>query len=307
MNFLNYIRSLFFKLPPRPNGVVDEPLRETDFVIGATSPIEYKERTDGNWLPFCWSKEKQWNIKDGKYQDNLGCTGNALATSIETQIFYFTGKQVHISRRWINKMSGCNQGSYAGIGNTVIAPVDWVRKNGFVLEDEYPTPAEWTVKEYYADIPKDLNDSLLASARRNKVKYGLAAKEEDDCLKYEYLQLGDPNIDKHLKHAPILASIPGHQTCAVFSPDQLTTFRDSYEPWDKTYASSGFLRLLKVIIEPVFLESGFVKFSNHPEVWFMAKLDSMQTLEELKNSFTTNYPKYQIRQGIVTLPTKKPF
>ena len=307
MNIWNYLKSLFVKIPPRPDGIVDAPLRDTDFVIGATSPIEYKERTDGNWSPFAWSQEKQWCIKNGKYQDNLGCTGNALVTSIETQIYYFTGKKIHISRRWINKMAGTNQGQYQGIGNTVIAPVDFVRKNGFVLEEDYPTPAEWTVQEYYADIPKDLNDSLLAKARKNKVKYGLAASEDDDCLKYEYLQISDPNIDKHLKHAPILASIPGHQTCAIFSPDQYTIYRDSYEPWNKTYASISFLRLLKVIIEPAFLESGFVKFQNHPEVWFMAKLDSMQTLEEIKNSFPSNYPRFQVREGIVTLPVKKPF
>lgn len=306
MNLLDWLKSKFNK-PQRPQntGVVEAPLRETDYVVGA-SPISYKERlSDGNWLPFVWSEVKQWCIKNGIYQDNLGCTGNALATALETQLFFRTGVKRKISRRWINKMSGCNQGKYKGIGNLIIAPVDWVRKNGFVWEEDYPTPDTWTVDEYYAPIPSTLNATLLAKAKENWLKYRVP--DTDDCLQYEYLQITDPNLDKHLKHAPILAHVPGHQTCAIYSPTQITIIRDSYEPWNKQFNTTDFLTLLKVIIEPPTIESGFGIFNDGPEVWFFAKLDTMDTKAKLEQDFQKYFPKYDVNPQIRQLPFKKPF
>lgn len=308
MKLFDILRAFFFP-PERPSnsGVVEAPLRDTDYVVGA-SPFDYKERlSSGNWTPFTWSQVKQWSIKDGKFHDNLGCTGNALCTSIETQYFFLTGRKIQLSRRWINKMCGTNQGNMKGLGNYIVAPVDFVRKNGFVLEEDYPTPATWTVDEYYAPIPEPLNTQLLKEAKKNKVLYKLSKTEDEDCLKYEYLQITDPNIDKHLKHAPILASIPGHQTCGIFSPTELTTYRDSYEPWDKQYSSTNFKTLLKVIIEPSFLQAGFVKFRNHPEVWFMAKLDSMERLDKFTDTFHQYDGDYLVNNQILTLPADKPF
>lgn len=303
---LDFFKNFFHK-PQRPanSGVVEEPRRDTDYVVGA-SPIVYKERlSNGDWIPFVWSEVKQWCFKNGIYYDNLGCTGNALATAIETQLYFRTGVKRQISRRWINKMSGCNQGQYKGVGNTIISPVDWVRKNGFVWEEDYPTPEIWTVDEYYAPIPEPLNATLLAKAKQNWYKYRVPGT--DDCLQYEWLTVSDPNLDKHLKHAPILFAIPGHQTCAIYSPTQLTTIRDSYEPWDKQYNTAEARNLLKVIIEPPTIEAGFGIFNDSPEVWFFAKLDAMETKQLIQDTFPKNYPKYDVNSQIRNLPFKKPF
>lgn len=295
---IEFFKKLFRTPPPVRSGVVDAPLRDTDYVVGA-SPLPYLERLGtGDWSPYCWSEVVQYCWKNGAYVDNLGCTGNALATSIETQIRFLTGKEVKISRRWMNKMSGCNQGALKGIGNYLIAPVDFVRKNGFVLETSYPTPSVYTNDEYYQDIPEPLYSQLVQEGQESLKKYNIS---------YEYLSISDPNIDKNLKHAPILCTIPGHQTCGIFSPTYYTKYRDSYTPFDKQELYTNFQHCLKVVLTPTSLEAGFVKWNNSPEVWFMAKIDSMQTLEDFKNTFPTNYPKYFIKDGIPTLPAKKPF
>src|SRR5437868_5487400 len=140
MSFLNWIFSLFKSIPLRPDntGIVLGPHNGASdpnvYVAGATSPIPYQNRLpSGDWLPYTWSKVKQWCINNGQYVDQFSCTVNAIVTSIETQEFFLTGKQTRYSRRWVAKMSGTNQGSLKGIGNYMDAPAEWIRKNGLVL------------------------------------------------------------------------------------------------------------------------------------------------------------------------------
>lgn len=298
---IKFLKNLFRTPPPVRSGVVDAPLRDTDYIASGNSPVVYKERVK-DWTLWMWSKVLQWCQK----ADNLGCTGNALATALETQWYFLTGEKRQISRRWINKMSGCNQGALKGIGNYLIAPVDWVRKNGWVWEEDYPTPYIWSNDEYYADIPEPRNSELLALAKENKKLLKPKGVNGDDCLEYEYLSITDPNIDYHLKHAPILATIPGHQTCAFTSPGQLTTYRDSYEPWDKNYPSKDFLRLLKVVIELNKIEAFIFGFKGSPEKWVGFPMDSMQTLDKVKAKDPHWQDNYIVVDRIVELPIKKP-
>lgn len=292
---------------PANSGVVDVPLKLSDYVVGANSPIKYLERLkDGYWPKYVWSEVKQWNVKNGKYYDNLGCTGNFLATCLETQWFFLTGQKRRISRKWINKMSGCNQGNLKGIGNYILSPIDWVRKNGWVWEEDYPTPVEWTTDEYFAPIPEPLNSKLLALAKENKKLLKPKGVKGDDCLEYEFLNPNDLEIDKHLKHTPLGCTIPGHQVCGIFSPNELTTYRDSYEPWDKTYPSKDFLYVIKVVIELNKIEAKLFGFSDSSELWVAYPMDSMQTLYKVKTKDLTWLDNYELNDTIIKLPTKKP-
>ena len=142
-SILFFFANLFRRTPPpsRPEntGIILGPNNGAEsseaYIAGATSPITYTvQLKDGNWLKYCWSKVKQWSIKNGIYQDQLSCTTNALLTSIETQEYFMTGQQVRYSRRWVAKMSGTNQGKLKGTGNYMDAPAEWARKNGLVLE-----------------------------------------------------------------------------------------------------------------------------------------------------------------------------
>lgn len=300
----NFLKKWFPEVPERPTntGIILGPHNGANdpnvYVAGAASPIVWQQRLKGgNWNSFTWSKVKQLNVKNGKYYDNLGCTGNALATSIETQIFFHTGKQVQISRRWINKMAGTNQGALKGTGNYMDAPAEWVRKNGFVLESSYPTPDSWTVDEYYADIPVGKMDELA--------REGLKSKELWD-FSYEFLQVSDPNLDHHLEQAPVTVVIPGHDICGIYSPDTSMKYRDSYEPWDKSTPVSNLQAALKFIVTPKNLQAFFMKFIDNPTVYLMAEIDTMQNLDNFKTSFPVNYPKYLVKEGITTLPVKKP-
>lgn len=296
----NWLKKLFrnYERPANTGVAPGDQQRPQDYIAGATSPIPYLVRLkDGNWTPYTWSKFKQWSVKNGTYYDTLACTTFALLNSIEAQEFFLTGKQVRYSRRWVAKCSGTNQGALKGTGNYMYAPADWIRQNGLVLESSYPTPDSYTTDEFYADIPADKQAKLLAEGQEWKKKRNFA---------YEFLQVSDPNLDYHLKHAPITVVIPGHDICGIYSPSDLMAYRDSYEPWDKQTAVAGLQAALKGILTLTSIQAKVFGFQGSPELWISLPMDSMQRLDYVKQNLSNWLPDYYLNENITILPCKKP-
>lgn len=290
MNILDWFKKYE---KPKNSGVLLAPLSPEDYVVGANSPIEYKERLKtGDWTSYMWDNEVQWCSNNGSYVDSMSCVSQSVINCIEAQEFFITGKKVNYSKRWLAKMSGTTaQGNYL---NKV---ADTIRQYGLVLEEDYPTPASYTFNEYYQEINAVKLKELMDKGKEWLKKW---------TFEYEFLAVNDPNIDYHLKHCPLQVVIPGHAVAGMYSPDQFTQFKDSYDPFDKKYLSSQFQAVMKPILKPKSIEAKLFGFKDSPELWFSIPLDSMQRLEYIKANLTTWLPDYSLNEEIIKLPIKKP-
>ena len=286
MKLFDFFKSLAYKRPENTGVLLGN--NPEDYFAGANSPIIYKKRLEsGDWTPYCLDEEPQYSNKG----DSMACVSHSVINAIQAQEYFLTGKKVNYSKRWLAKMSGTTRQ-----GNYLNKVADTIRQYGLVLEEDYPAPSSFTWDEYHSNIPEPLNLQLLKKGQEWFKKWDFA---------YEFLQINDANLDYHLKHSPIQIVIPGHAVCGIYSPDMYITYRDSYPQYNKKYAINGLLSAMKPILTPTTLEAGFVKWNNHPEVWFMAKMDSMQRMEKFKN-FTFD-GDYSVKEDITILPTKKPF
>jgi len=107
-----------------------------------------------------------WNAINPETQfgarlETMGCTGYGTANILEMIWLKQYGLKINLSDRFINKMSGTTRS-----GNSVDAPIDTIRKYGFLYEEEWPWDREtFEWDEYYAEIPQKLID--LAKTRLN--------------------------------------------------------------------------------------------------------------------------------------------
>jgi len=293
MNFLNWLISLFKSQPlPRPDNsgvIVDN--QPTDYIAGVNSPIVYETRIpNGDWTPYAWNDEPQ-SSPEG---DSMSCVTQSAINSIETQEFFMTGRKVNYSKRWIAKMSGTTRQ-----GNYLNKVCDTIRKYGLVLDSNYPTPADFTFDQYYADINPDLLAKLTAEGQIWLQKWGLA---------YEFLQVSDPNLDYHLKHAPIQVVIPGHAICGIYSPDQLMTYLDSYAPWIKREQVADLLQANKIILTSKLILAREIGWQGLPELGAYIPYDNMERRKFILDNISLWIPNYMLDASkTYILPTKKPF
>lgn len=214
--------------PPINHGVL-RGFRDTDFVAGV---IPYEVRNpSGNWLPHVPEGEKQHSLAI----DNMDCVSEACNNVFEIQIKQQTGEIVNFSDRFLAKMSGTTQA-----GNWVYIVLDTWRLIGCVLETVWPRPANlaYTWDEYYSAIPM----SVLNQAAPTLAKY-----------KIEYERISDissTSIQHHLKHAPLMLTIPGHEIAGVIlsATGDTVTYLDSYNPFIKTINLSSVQVIYKAVL-----------------------------------------------------------
>jgi hypothetical protein len=206
--------------------------KSTDWIAGATSKIPYEVRNpSGDWTPYLVRGEKQWF----KNMDSMGCVSFAVNNVTEIQYKQQTGIELNKSDRFLAKLSGTTHK-----GNWVYIVLDTARYDGVVDEEEWPTPPEpFSWDDYYTAIPKFVYDR---AAKQSKDKYDLHYEKITDH--------SAESINYHLKHAPLLITIPGHEvTGVVLSADnkELTYF-DSYEPWIKKTKLTNIEIIYKAVI-----------------------------------------------------------
>lgn len=193
--------------------------RDTDFLAGSLS---FEERNpSGDWTPFLPPGEYQANHN----ADTMACVSFSALNSIETQLKFLTGTSPEFSDRFTAKMSGTTSQ-----GNYLYKVADSIRKDGIVLESEYPAPQNFTWETYYSDIPADV---------KSKAKVYKVA--------YEWIDVTKDSLIHHLKHAPIQVTIPGHAVLGFFSNKQVNKYFDSYAPFQKDRTES-FVSALKIVL-----------------------------------------------------------
>ena len=298
---LEFLKRLFQRTRSRPEntGVIVEN-KPTDYFVNpvagqVTSPIAYKIRlTDGNWTPYAFDQENQFNSKG----DALDCVAESFINAIQAQEFFLTGKKVQYSKRWLAKISGTNQGIYKGRGNTYSNVADAIKNIGLVLEADYPKPTAWTVDEFYAEIPEPLYTQLMNKAAGWRAKWN---------YQYEFLQVTDPNLDYHLKHSPIDVIIPGHSICGIYSPIDWMHYVDSYPPYAKTTPVSALAAAMKGILTPKTIFAREVGWQGSPELGLYLPYDSMQRRDFIRQNIATWLPDYAVDESkTYPIAIKKP-
>lgn len=111
-----------------------------------------------------WEKEAMEIAPEtqfGARVETMGCTGYNTNNILEMLFKKQFGIDFNLSDRFVNKMSGTTRN-----GNTVDAPIDCIRKNGFLFENEWSwnrDTFEW--EDYYLSIPT--SKVSLAKTRLN--------------------------------------------------------------------------------------------------------------------------------------------
>lgn len=158
-------------------------------LMGAVSNYPILKK-DANWMDV-WLKIKP-ETQFGARVETMGCTGYGTANILEMLFKWQYNKDFNISDRALNKMSGTTPR-----GNTVDAPIDTIRKQGFLLEEEWGwnrDTFDWNT--YYSPIPYD----LLAKAK---------ARLDDWDFAHEYVPTYNKDgIIEALKTSPIGGTVP---------------------------------------------------------------------------------------------------
>jgi hypothetical protein len=142
---------------------------------------EDKEDWVDDWLEM--PAETQFGAK----LESMGCTGFGTNNIYELIAKAQYGLNWNLSDRFINKVSGTTRQ-----GNTVDAPIDAMRKFGFLFEDEYPWNRDtFSWDDYYSTVPA--NKLKLAKTRLNDWEF-----------KHEYVPIGNKEaIMNALKTSPL--------------------------------------------------------------------------------------------------------
>lgn len=147
-------------------------------------------KPDANWndLWLSLSPETQF----GANIETMGCTGYGTANILEMLLKWQYNVDFNISDRALNKMSGTTHS-----GNSVDAPIDTIRKKGFLLESEWPWDREtFNWNDYYSSIPT----TLLEKAKKRLDEWE---------FKHEYVSTYNKDaIIEALKTSPLGGTVP---------------------------------------------------------------------------------------------------
>lgn len=208
-------------------GFLEAPPRETDYIAGVNSPIEYKPYNHmGKWTVFLPREERQ----GGVYFDSMACVTFSALNCLETQVRALISYQLmpremikeltnegyfneylefNLSDRFTAKMSGTTKQ-----GNYFVNVWDSIRNHGVIPEkdwtwnpDQRNPVFDWD--DWSAEIPQALKDKGLRFLAILK-KYGFD-------IRYEWVLTRLSSISKHLYHAPIQIAAP---VCTGWNTDR---------------------------------------------------------------------------------------
>lgn len=181
---------------PRVNsGVILEPVKDTDYIMGGFSPFAGLYPVifpNGHgWLTIQRPEEKQYNSRGF---DSYSCVTFA---SLKALSYYFKvkfGMDMDFSERFTAVMSG----TVPGQGNSVRNVLESIRKDGFVLESDYPSMSEdMTQAEWFAPIPQSIKDIGKKNMERWAIHWEALSSSQD---------VPHDLIKEALKHAPVIVT-----------------------------------------------------------------------------------------------------
>lgn len=198
-------------------------------IIGGNIPF-IARNPSGDWTPFLPLGERQSN----NAVDTMACVSFSLLNCIETQEFFLTGVRPNYSDRWLAKKSGTTS-----IGNYLVSVADAVVNFGLVREESWPTPANYTWNQYYANPTPAQEAALLAEG-----KEWLRTHR----LQFEFIQTTLADILKFIQQSPLQIVIPGHAIMNFYEQQQIVNYFDSYEPYKKQTTRSALTDVFKPIL-----------------------------------------------------------
>ena len=203
--------------------------RPQDWVHGQVGALPYEVRNlSGDWTKYLPPAERQSNRRT----ETMACVSYSLLNVIETQINFLSGEQVNFSDRWLAKMSNTTMA-----GNYLWAVADTVRHFGLVPQTTWPEPSDYTWDSFYAPIPPEIQSKGMEFL-------------ENYTIAYEWVELTQDSLLKHLKHCPLQVVIPGHAIEAFYSVADVVKYFDTYSPYIKSTSLSHLSDALKVVVTP---------------------------------------------------------
>ena len=199
-------------------GFLAAPPRQTDYIAGENSPIEYKPYNHmGKWTVFLPTPERQ----SGVYFDSMACVTFSALNCLETQVrglisyqlmpremikeltdegYFNEYLEFNLSDRFTAKMSGTTRQ-----GNYFVNVWDSIRKHGVIPEKDWTWNPEqrnpvFDWDDFYSEIPQELKDKGLRFLAILE-KYGFE-------IKYEWINTDLASLSKHLFAAPIQIAAP---------------------------------------------------------------------------------------------------
>jgi len=185
--------------------------RETDYFIGASGLDETKINPSGDWSAYLPLKEYQ-----NKGLETMACVSFSALNCLEILLNFKYKENINFSDRFPAKMSNTTKK-----GNWMTNVGDSIRKDGLVLESDYPSV--WTSwDDYYQTIPDDILEKAI---RDYKINYEWVVPTNQDSLA-EALKIAPIQVvvhawdkqvngiyqrtEKPLNHAVVLInSVPG--------------------------------------------------------------------------------------------------
>ena len=192
-------------------GVNIQKKRKTDCFLGGSGLDETKINPSGDWSAYLPLKEYQ-----NKGLETMACVSFSALNCLEILLNFKYKENINFSDRFPAKMSNTTKK-----GNWMTNVGDSIRKDGLVLESDYPSV--WTTwNDYYQTIPDDILEKAI---RDYKINYEWIVPTNQDglteALKIAPIQVvvhaWDKQVngiyqrtEKPLNHAVVLInSVPG--------------------------------------------------------------------------------------------------
>lgn len=166
-------------------GLIEEPRQENDYIAGIASPLSKVEVfKDGHgWGKYLPVPEMQFN----GLTDYMDCVTESFTNCIEMLQKAFYNVQDNYSERFTAKLSGTTRQ-----GNSLRNVAESGRKQGLVLETEWPRNKPMTWEEYYATIPQAVIQKGLKFVKDWTINYEWIDETKEafkQALKYGLIQV----------------------------------------------------------------------------------------------------------------------
>lgn len=178
-------------------GVVEALADPRQWVFGGLTgaPEGEEVKPDGDWRGSIPPFESQvWRDRLQGICSPFDCTARAATNGVEANAMARYGEVLDVSD-WFVALASGNQ---RRVGNQSVAPLEFMRKGGWLTEEEFGRTAGITEDEYYL---RKVTEPELAGAK-GKLKVWI--------ISHEYVNLTDEDLRKALKRAPLSVTIQAY-------------------------------------------------------------------------------------------------
>ena len=184
--------------------IIDDIAPERDYIFGGFGALDGEIlRPDRDWRPYIPKKEEVQAF-DGF--DPQCCTNMGTLNALEILIKHQFGEERDFSDRWFAKKSGTDPRKG---GNSPHQVAEWLRKNGDVLDTEWPSDTSKSLEEFYAEPAS----RLTALASRLTAEFD---------IKHEFVPTDAKALYHALQYSPlgfsVYAWVKDSQTGTYFRP-----------------------------------------------------------------------------------------